>query len=48
MDDQIYRRPRDYDLEHENDDEDVAFHVELTRRARSRAACSSWARAAGG
>ena len=32
MDDQIYHRPRDYDLEHENDDEDVTFHVELTRR----------------
>jgi len=35
MDDQIYRRPRDYDLEHENDD-DVAFYVELTSRLRPR------------
>jgi len=36
MDDAIYRRPRDYDLEHENDDEDVSFHVELTRRVAPR------------
>ena len=25
----IYQRPRDYDLEHEGDDEDVAFYVKL-------------------
>lgn len=36
MDDLIYDRPRDYDLEHENDDEDVAFHVELARRLAPR------------
>ncbi len=36
MDYQIYRRPRDYDLEHEDDDEDVAFYLELTRRLRPR------------
>jgi SAM-dependent methyltransferase len=36
MDDVIYDRPRDYDLEHENDDEDVAFHVELARRLAPR------------
>jgi len=28
----IYSRPRDYDLEHEGDDEDVRFYVELVRR----------------
>jgi SAM-dependent methyltransferase len=33
---QIYRRPADYDLEHEDDDRDVAFHVELLRRLRPR------------
>src|SRR4029077_14051631 len=32
MDDQIYDRPRDYDLEHEDDEEDVSFYVELVRR----------------
>jgi trans-aconitate methyltransferase len=31
---QIYRRPADYDLEHEDDDRDVAFHVELVSRLR--------------
>src|SRR5262249_12610471 len=36
MDDVIYDRPRDYDLEHEHDDEDVAFHVELARRLAPR------------
>src|SRR5262245_44674775 len=36
MDDEIYRRPRDYDLEHEDDAEEVAFHVELTRRVAPR------------
>lgn len=28
----IYERPRDYDLEHEGDDEDVAFYEQLIRR----------------
>jgi SAM-dependent methyltransferase len=32
MDDLIYERPRDYDLEHEDDEGDVAFHLELARR----------------
>jgi SAM-dependent methyltransferase len=32
--DAIYDRPRDYDLEHEGDDEDVRFYVELVRRLR--------------
>jgi SAM-dependent methyltransferase len=36
VDEEIYRRPRDYDLEHEDDDEDVAFYVELTKRLRPR------------
>ncbi len=36
MDDEIYRRPGDYDLEHEDDDKDVAFFVELTGRLRPR------------
>jgi SAM-dependent methyltransferase len=36
MDDEIYRRPRDYDLEHEDDDQDVAFHVDLARRVKPR------------
>ena len=36
MDDQIYDRPRDYDLEHEDDDEDVRFYVELVRRLAPR------------
>src|SRR5262249_46439635 len=31
-----YDRPRDYDLEHEDDDEDVAFHLELARRLAPR------------
>lgn len=26
----IYQRPREYDLEHENDEEDVAFYLRLT------------------
>lgn len=30
----IYERPWDYDLEHEGDDEDVRFYVELARRLR--------------
>jgi SAM-dependent methyltransferase len=34
--DSIYARPRDYDLEHEGDDEDVRFYVELVRRLRPR------------
>ena len=32
--DAIYARPRDYDLEHEGDDEDVRFYLELVRRLR--------------
>jgi len=32
--DAIYDRPQDYDLEHEGDDEDVRFYVELVRRLR--------------
>ena len=32
----IYERPRDYDLEHEGDDEDVAFYVRLLDRWRPR------------
>jgi SAM-dependent methyltransferase len=32
--DAIYDRPRDYDLEHEGDDEDVRFYIELVRRLR--------------
>jgi len=36
MDEAIYRRPRDYDLEHEDDDQDVAFYVELAKRLRPR------------
>ena len=34
--DAIYARPRDYDLEHEGDDEDVRFYVELVRRLQPR------------
>ena len=34
--DAIYARPRDYDLEHEGDDEDVRFYLELVRRLRPR------------
>jgi SAM-dependent methyltransferase len=32
----IYERPRDYDLEHEGDDEDIEFYVELLERLRPR------------
>jgi len=32
----IYERPRDYDLEHEGDDEDVAFYLTLLERWRPR------------
>jgi predicted O-methyltransferase YrrM len=32
----IYERPRDYDLEHEGDDEDVAFYLRLLDRWRPR------------
>ena len=32
----IYERPRDYDLEHEGDDEDVGFYVGLLARWRPR------------
>jgi SAM-dependent methyltransferase len=32
----IYHRPRDYDLEHEGDDEDVAFYVRLLENWRPR------------
>ena len=34
MPDTIYARPDQYDLEHEGDDSDVRFHVELVRRYR--------------
>jgi SAM-dependent methyltransferase len=34
--DTIYGRPRDYDLEHEGDDEDVRFYVELVKMLRAR------------
>jgi ubiquinone/menaquinone biosynthesis C-methylase UbiE len=30
----IYERPRDYDLEHEGDDEDIRFYVNLVRKLR--------------
>jgi SAM-dependent methyltransferase len=33
---EIYERPRDYDLEHEGDDEDVALYVQLLERWRPR------------
>src|SRR4029450_986518 len=36
MGDEVNRRPRDYDLGHEDDDQDVAFHVELARRVKPR------------
>lgn len=36
MPDTIYARPDQYDLEHEGDDSDVRFHVELVRRYRPR------------
>ncbi|HEV7735479.1 MAG TPA: class I SAM-dependent methyltransferase [Candidatus Binatia bacterium] len=32
----IYRRPEDYDLEHEGDDADVAFHLALVERSQPR------------
>lgn len=32
----IYQRPRDYDLEHEGDNEDVGFYVRLVRALRPR------------
>ena len=32
----IYERPWDYDLEHEGDEEDIRFYLELTRRLRPR------------
>ena len=32
----IYHRPRDYDLEHEGDDQDVAFYVKLLEKWRPR------------
>ncbi len=32
----IYERPRDYDLEHEGDEDDIRFYLELTRRLRPR------------
>ena len=28
----IYERPRDYDLEHEGDEDDIRFYLELIRR----------------
>jgi SAM-dependent methyltransferase len=34
--DSIYERPRDYDLEHEGDDEDVAFYLRLLDRWQPR------------
>lgn len=36
MEEHIYRRQRDYDLEHEDDDQDVSFYVELAGRLRPR------------
>lgn len=32
--DDIYARPHDYDLEHEGDDEDIGFYLELVRRLK--------------
>ena len=32
----IYRRPDDYDLEHEGDDEDIGFYRRLVERLRPR------------
>src|SRR5689334_24490517 len=32
----IYERPRDYDIEHEGDDEDVAFYLRLLERWQPR------------
>jgi predicted O-methyltransferase YrrM len=34
--DTIYDRPRDYDLEHKGDDEDVRFYVELVKMLHAR------------
>ena len=34
--DAIYERPRDYDLEHEGDDEDIEFYTRLVRQLRPR------------
>ena len=33
---EIYQRPSDYDLEHEGDEEDVAFYLSLVERWRPR------------
>jgi hypothetical protein len=30
----IYERPGDYDLEHEGDDEDVRFYLDLVNKLR--------------
>ena len=32
----IYERPKDYDLEHEGDEDDIRFYLELTRRLQPR------------
>ena len=32
----IYQRPHDYDLEHEGDDEDIRFYIDLVRELRPR------------
>jgi ubiquinone/menaquinone biosynthesis C-methylase UbiE len=32
----IYERPRDYDLEHEGDDEDIRFYLNLIERLQPR------------
>jgi SAM-dependent methyltransferase len=34
--DAIYTRPADYDLEHEGDDEDIEFYIQLVRKWRPR------------
>ena len=34
--DAIYTRPADYDLEHEGDDEDIAFYIQLMHQLRPR------------
>lgn len=39
--DTIYQRPRDYDLEHEGDEEDVRFYLELVRRLRPKRCSNS-------
>ena len=36
MTDTIYRRPEDYDLEHEGDERDIEFYRELVVRLRPR------------